>query len=326
MWFFSGLLSTADGKELWRNAYAAQAITGPAAQHSGPRSSPTVAEGKVITLGVGGILSCLDAAAGKEVWRKDEFPKVAPQFYTAMSPVVVDGLCVAHLGGKGNGAVIAFELPTGKEKWRWTGDGPAYASPVLMTVDGQKQVVVQTEKSLVGLAVADGKLLWQVSSPTQGRFYNSATPIVDGTTVIYTGQGQGTKAVKVEKQGDGLAAKEFWATDKLGTGFNTPVLKDGLLFGLSDRGNLFCVNAQTGEAAWTDTTRHENFGALIDAGPVLLVLPSSSELIVFKPDRQEYSEVARYKVAETPTYAHPIVSGRRVFVKDRESVALWAIE
>jgi outer membrane protein assembly factor BamB len=155
-------LNAADGKEVWKDKYAAQAVTGAAGRHPGPRSSPTVADGKVITLGVGGILSCLDAATGKVVWRKDEFSKALPQFFTGMSPIIVDGMCIAHLGGRDGGSIVAFDLAAGAQKWKWTGDGPAYASPVLMTVDGTKSLVVQTDKSLVGVAVADGKLLWQI--------------------------------------------------------------------------------------------------------------------------------------------------------------------
>jgi len=319
-------LNAADNKELWRNKYAAQAVTGAAGRHPGPRSSPTVAEGKVVTLGVGGVLSCLNAATGKELWRKDEFPKVVPQFFTAMSPIVADGMCIAHLGGKEKAAVIAFDLATGSPKWKWAGDGPAYGSPVLMTVEGTKQIVLQAEKSIVSLALADGKLLWQVPTEHQPRVWNAATPIVDGQIVIYTGQGRGTRAVKIEKQGDGFAAKEVWTNEKLGSGYNTPVFKDGLLFGLSNQGNFYCINAKTGETAWTDPTKRENFGGIVDAGRVLLALPSSSELIVFTPDDKKYAEIAKYKVADKQVYAHPIVSGKRVFVRDQDSVALWTIE
>ena len=319
-------LSAADGKEVWQSKYAAQAVAGAAARHPGPRSSPTVADGKVITLGVGGVLSCFDAATGKVLWQKDEFPKVVPQFFTAMSPIVVDGLCIAHLGGKDGGAIMAFDLATGDPKWKWTGDGPAYDSPVLMTVEGTKQIVALTEKSLVGIAVADGKLLWQVAAAPEGRCYNSATPIVDGSTVIYTGQGRGTRAVQIEKQGDAFAAKELWANDALGTGFNTPVLKGGLLFGLSDKGNLYCLDAKTGQAGWTDSSRLGNFGAVLDAGACLLALPSNSELIAFKPADKAYEELARIKVSDTPVYATPVVAGNRIFVKDQESVALLTLE
>jgi outer membrane protein assembly factor BamB len=319
-------LNASDGKEVWQNKYSAQAVSGPAARHPGPRSSPTVANGKVVTLGVGGILSCLDAATGKEVWRKDEFPNVVPRFFPGMSPIVVDGMCVAHLGGTGNGAIIAFDLATGEQKWKWAGDVPAYASPVVLTVAGTKQIVAQTEKSLVSLAAADGKRLWQLPAPAQGMVYNSATPIVDGQTVIYTGQGKGTKAVKIEQQADGFAAKELWSNEELGTGFNTPVLKDGLLYGLSQRGNFFCLNAQTGQPAWTDTNKYSNFGAILDAGSVLLALPEKAGLIAFKPGDKQYEELARIKVSDTPTYAHPVVAGKRLFVKDQETVVLLMLE
>ena len=132
-------LNAADGKELWQNKYAVAAISGPdSREHSGPRSSPAVAEGKIVTLGVWGNLACLDAATGKELWRKDEFPKVTPRFHTAMSPLIVDGMAVAHLGGPGKGALMAFDLATGNLKWKWDAEGPAYASPVLMTVRRHK--------------------------------------------------------------------------------------------------------------------------------------------------------------------------------------------
>jgi outer membrane protein assembly factor BamB len=320
-------LDAGTGKEIWRDKYTAQAVTGAAARHPGTRSSPVVADGKVVTMGVGGVLSCIDAAAGKVVWRKDPFPKVVPQFFTGMSPIIVDGMCIAHFGGKDNGAVMALDLTTGNEKWKWAGDGPAYSSPVPMTVEGIKQVVVLTEKNLVGIGVSDGKLLWQVATPLQKMSQNAPTPIVDGQTVIITGQGTGTKAVKIEKQGDGFVAKDVWSNADIGTQFNTPVLKNGLLFGLSNRGNLYCLDTtKNGLTAWTDTNSHGNFGAILDAGSCLLVLPEKSGLLVFKPDGKEYAQIAQYKVSDTPTYAHPVVSGSRIFIKDQETVALFTIE
>lgn len=321
-------LNARSGKELWRNTYPAQVVTGAASRHPGPRSSPAVADGKVVTMGVGGVLSCLDAATGNLIWRKDPFPKVVPRFFTSVSPIVVDGVAVAHLGGAGNGAIIAYDLATGNEKWRWDGEGPDYGSPVLLTVAGTKQIVTPTEKSIVGIGLADGKLLWQLPFVPPGRAYNAATPIVDGQTVIITGAGRGTKAVKVEKQGSGFVTKELWSVPKLAPQFSTPVLKNDLLFGLSDRNKLYCINARSGQTAWTDATARgsRGFGAIVDAGSCLVVLANDSELIVFKPDGGAYSEIARYKVAETPTYAHPVISGNRVFVKDQDSLTLWAID
>jgi len=268
----------------------------------------------------------LDAATGKVIWRKDEFSGVVPQFFTGMSPIIVNGMVIVHLGEQDNGTIIAYDLITGNQQWKWTGDGPAYSSPVVMTVDGTKQVVVQTEKNILSVAMTDGKLLWQVPTPAQRRFYNSATPIIDGQTVIYTGQGDGTRAIKIQKKGDDFVVNELWKNEQLGTAFNTPVLKDGLLFGLSHRGNLFCLNATNGQTAWTDSIDHKNFGSIIDAGSVILALTSQSELIAFKPSDKAYTEIARIKVADTPTYAHPVIAGNRIYVKDEETLAMWMIE
>ncbi len=320
-------LNVANGNELWRDKYTAQAVTGPASRHPGPRSSPAVVDGKVVTLGVGGVVSCLDAATGKLFWRKDPFPKIVPRFFTSFSPIIVEGMAIVHLGGQGNGAIIAYDLATGNEKWRWADEGPDYGSPVLFTVDGTKQIATPTEKSIVGISVADGKLLWQFPFPPPRRAYNAATPIVGKQVIIVTGAGRGTKGLKIEKQGNSFAVKELWSNPDLATQFNTPVLKDGLLFGLSNRNNLFCINTQTGQTAWTDANARgsRGFGAIVGAGSCLIALTNDSELIIFKSDGKAYSENKRYKVAETVTNAHPVIAGNRVFIKDQETLTMWTI-
>lgn len=321
-------LDAQTGRELWKDKYAAMAVTGPPSRHPGPRSSPAVADGKVVTIGVGGVISCLDANTGKVLWRKDPYPKVVPQFFTAMSPIIIDGMAIAHLGGKDNGGIIAYDLNTGNPKWQWTEEGPEYSSPSLLTVDGTKQIVTLTEKSVVGIGLADGKLLWKLPFLPERRAYNAATPIIDGENVIYTGAGRGTKAIKIEKKTDGFTAKELWSNTEVAPQFNTPVLKDGLLFGLSNRGNFFCINNQTGKTAWIDSTQTDRggFASIVDVGSVILALPSSAELIVIKPVEKEYTELARIKVSDKAVYAHPVIAGNRIYIKDEDSLSLWTID
>ena len=342
-------LNATDGKELWRDKNPVPAISGPdAAQHSGPRSSPAVANGKVVTLGVCGAVSCLDATTGKLVWRKDDFPGAWPRFHVATSPIVVDGLCIVQLGKSGDGTTVAYDLATGEAKWKWVGDGPGYASPVLLTVNGTKAIVTLTEKKVVAISVADGKLLWETEFAPAGMAYNAATPIVQQQTVIYCGQGRGTKAVKLEKQGDTLVARELWSNPDNAVQFNTPVLKDGRLYGLSARNDFFCINVQDGKTLWTapfsppssgmgdqassmgrggrGMGRAAGYGSIIDAGAVLFALTPVGQLVAFEPSEKEYRELARIKVADTPVYAHPVISGIRVFVKDSDSITHWSFE
>jgi outer membrane protein assembly factor BamB len=285
-----------------------------------------VASGKVVLYGVRGTLSCLDGATGKVLWRKHDFPGSWPRFFTSSSPVITDGLCIAQLGGESTGGIVAYDLATGDQKWRWTADGTAYASPVLLTVGGTKMIVTLTAGKIVGIGVADGKLLWEAPFAPQRRAYNAATPIVDGQTVIYTGAGRGTKAVKIEKTDDGFAAREIWSNPDTAVQFNSPVLKEGRIYGLSQRGDLFCLDVQGGKTLWTTSLGGRGFGSIVDAGSVLLALTPAGELIVFEPGAKEFKQLASYKVADSGTYAYPVPAAKGVYTKDQEAVTLWSVE
>jgi outer membrane protein assembly factor BamB len=265
-------LDAATGKELWQDAYDAQGATGPSSRHAGPRSSPVVAGGNVITYGVRGMLSCLDAATGKVLWRKDEFTGAWPQFFTASSPLVVDNLCVAQLGGSDNGGIVAYDLATGDPKWKWTRDGAAYSSPALLTVGG-------------------------------------------------------TKAIRVEKQGDAFAVTELWSNPAVAVQYNSPVLNHGWIYGLSQGGDLFCLSQKDGQTAWTAPTGDRGgFGTIVNAGQVLMLSTPKAELVIFPASSTEYKPIKTYKVADAEIYAYPVVSGNRIFVKDQDSVALWTVD
>jgi outer membrane protein assembly factor BamB len=216
-----------------------------------------------------------------------------------------------------------------------------------MTVDGTKLIVAMTDKKIVAVTLADGKQAWETPFVVQGRGYNASTPIVDGQTLIYSGSGRGVTAVKLEKKGDAIAASELWKNADNSVMFNTPVLKNGFLFGLSAGNDFFCINAKDGKTAWTapSTPSTANtsteggggggrgrgrgrggYGTIVDAGSLLLGLTPSSELIAFEPTSKAYTEVGRIKVADSPTYASPVPAGNRLFVKDQDAVILWALQ
>ena len=201
-----------------------------------------------MTLGVRGILSCLDAATGQLAWRKDDFKGKWPMFFTSSSPIIADGLCIAQLGGRDDGGIVAYDLASGDERWRWTGEGPSNGSPVVMTFGNTKVVIAPTDKSLVGLTT-DGKEVWKI--PYEQGHGTTATPLVDGQTLIVSGPGSGVTAIGLKMEDGQLKEEELWKnTDNTGR-FNTPVLKDGLLYGLSNSNAIFCINTDTHETLWS---------------------------------------------------------------------------
>ena len=314
-------LDAATGKELWKNSYASMAVTGPSAsQHPGPRGTPAVSNGKIVTFGASAILSCLDASTGKLVWRKENPTNAFPAFFTGTSPLIVDGMCIIHLGKKDDGQVIAYDLNSGNEKWKWAGEGPSYSSPSVMTIDGKKLLIVITEKNILALGLTDGKQLWQIATPVQQRFYNCVSPYIDGQNIYLSGQGTGTKAIRVEKSGNEYVTKELWSNTEVGAKWNTPVLKDGFLYGFTDQKRIYCLNAATGQTAWIDNTVNSDFSTIVDCGSVIIGLTSTDNLLVLKPDGKAYSEIVKYKVSDTPIYAYPVISGNNIYIKDAETL------
>jgi len=318
-------LDALTGKEIWKSSYPSPAVTGPSASHPGPRSTPTISGGKIVTLGAAGILSCYDASTGKLLWRKDNPEKLVPQYFTGMSPLVEDGLVIVHLGTRGNGTIYALDLNTGAEKWTVKGD-PAYASPSIMRIDGKKHVIINTETSLIAVDLADGKLQWNIPTPLQQRFYNCVSPCLDGQKMYITGQGTGMKAYVVEKKGNNYEPRELWSNTTTGAKWNTPVLKDGFLYGFTDTRKIYCINASTGETAWLDQAVHSDFATLVDCGQVFIGLPSTGNLLVFTPSPTSYNEAARYRVAEAAVYAFPVIAGNNIYVKDAESLTMFRFE
>lgn len=320
-------LNAATGAQIWQTeGYVAPTITGAARTHPGPRSTPAVADGKVVTVGVAGVVSCHDADSGRLLWRNEDFTNAYPQFFIGMSPLIVDGICVAHLGGPGSGQFIAFELATGDIEWQTAGGGPGYGSPTMITVDGTRQVVFQTETNLVGVDLSDGALLWEIATPVgEGRTQNAASPIGDQQKVYYTGLNNGVNAIEITSRRNNYVVNQLWTNSEFSTAYNTPVLKDGFLYGMSNQNKLFCINAGNGQTAWEDMTSHAQFGSIIDAGSVLVALSSESNLVVFRPSGESYDEVATIKVADTPVYAHPILSGDRIYIKDENSVIMYTL-
>jgi outer membrane protein assembly factor BamB len=239
--------------------------------------------------------------------------------------LVFAGKCIVQLGGKTKGVIVAFDANSGKEIWKLEGEPSTYSSPALM-IANKNMMLVQSETDLLGIST-DGKLLWKIPTPAQRMFYNSPSPVYDGQTIIVPGQGAGTKAYSISKAGDSWENKELWTNKELGVSFNTPLLKDGFLYANEAKsGSLFCLNAKTGEKCWADTIALNRFASILDLGEVLVCLPARAHLIFFEPSGKAYVELARYKIAETEVYAHPLIIGNNIFVKDKEMLTCWSLK
>ena len=124
-------------------------------------------------------------------------PAVQPQYHTAMSPVVDGNLVIVHVGGQDQGALTAFDVATGKVRWQWTGDGPAYGSPLVVTLGGVRQVVTFTQQNFVGVSAADGRAALAPAVHHRGHD-DGQTPVIHKDLVIESGRGNGITAFRAD--------------------------------------------------------------------------------------------------------------------------------
>ncbi len=328
-------LDLATGKEKWRSRpdpAPYKVGLGEGTADDRPRSTPAVVGGRVYTLGMTGALSCLDARTGALLWRKDckPFPP-----YGGSSPLVADGLCVVHYGGsdrgKALGGLTAFDAVTGAVKWCFSnGSPPSSASPVLVTLAGERQVVTLTAWEVLGVSAATGRKLWSrgLTSVNGARII---TPVEYRGLLLFADAQEPLRALRLERGPKGITAKEAWKAEGEPLYMSTPVLAGDLLFGMSSHrgrgGRYFCLDARSGKRLWVSSWQ-ERMGnaALLNAGGALLFLSSEARLTVVRPTGKAFEPLAEYRVSDRQTWAHPVFLGDRILIRDDTSLRCFRLE
>lgn len=317
-------LDAATGKVVWQTAYPAPYKVGrPAVAHGpGPKATPLFYNGKLYTLGISGIVSAFDAVSGKLVWQK---PAAAehPFFGASVSPVGDKGLVIVNPGDYG--PLTAFDAHTGDVRWT-AGVDSSFASPIIVDLDGVRQVVTMTQKDVMGVSLADGAILWRYPWVSQ-MTASAITPIVDGNTILVGGQGMGLKAIKPIKRDGQWVTELKWETMAVSMFMSNPVLIGDSLFGLSERasGQFFALDAKTGKVLWLGQPREATNAAVVKAGNLIFFLNDDAELIVARSSRNGFEPFKRYTVADSATWAQPSISGNRIFIKDVTTLTLWTM-
>jgi outer membrane protein assembly factor BamB len=317
-------LDAKTGKHIWRTAY-------PRAGFSslfgvGPRSTPVVADGRIITYGITGLLTCFDAEKGTQTWQVDtvkEFAPVKLMFGASCSPLLVGRNVLVTVGGKG-ASIVAFDSANGTVAWKSQDDPPSYSSPIHARQGTADEVVFLTGKRLLGLNPADGNLFWEF--PLEDKlFESSTTPQRMGDFLIASSITYGSVGLKLETKEGKPAVKQAWKDAKLTCYFSTPVAVGKEHFymvtgsnplGLKHEATLRCVETATGKETWSKTPVGEYHASLLRTGDDrLLFLDDAGHLMLLEPNVKEYKELARAKVCDK-TWAHPALADGRLYVRD----------
>jgi outer membrane protein assembly factor BamB len=313
-------LDASTGREQWRSSYPAPySVATPAAAHgAGPKATPVFHDGRLFTLGISGIVSAFDARRGARLWQTAP-PKEAAFFGAAVSPVGSKDLVIVHPGDYG--PLTAFDTRTGAVKWT-AGSGGFFASPILVSLEQTQQVVSATQDFVIGVTL-DGRVLWRFPLDSKN---GATTPVLANDTIIVSAS-ERVVAFRPRLR-DGLWSVEtMWETKDVSTYVSSPVLADGVLYGLStkQRGQFFAIDAKTGQVLWLGEPREADNTAVVKSGHILFLLNDDAELIVARASRRAFEPIVRYTVADSATWAQPAISGDRIFIKDVSALTLWTL-
>jgi outer membrane protein assembly factor BamB len=329
-------LDLATGQPVWTARYQSAFNKNKYANEmsKGPFSTPLVANGIVYTLGTSAVLSAFDEKTGALKWRKDWSKEIDTSKLftgTAMSPILESGLLIVHVGDDSEGAFYALDPATGAQRWSLPGHGPGYASPVSWGITtaartAESQIITMTDKAVVGVHAGTGTLLWQIPFPDEWN-ENIVTPVRGSDNiVIVSGTRKGTLGYRVQPSGSAWTATQVWHNPDVPMYMSSPVLDGEFLYGFSNRrkGQLFCLEAATGKVRWATEGRGGANASLVSAGPNLVVLTTEGDLLVVKKSPDKYEELHRYKVADSGTWAQPVLLKNGLIVRDAQSVTRYS--
>jgi outer membrane protein assembly factor BamB len=194
---------------------------------------------------------------------------------------------------------------------------------MLVTLAGQRQLLIVSARRAMGLAVEDGKLLWDFPWETSYDV-NSAQPLIvdENRFFISAGYGHGAALVEVTKTANGFSTRAVWQNLMMKNKFNSSVLYQGHIYGL-DESILTCLNAETGERMWKGG--RYGYGQLLLASGYLIVLTESGDVVLVKATPEQHAEVARFSAIEGKTWNHPALASGRLLVRNTTQMACFQI-
>jgi outer membrane protein assembly factor BamB len=291
----------------------------------GPRATPTWDDGRLYALGAEGEFQCLDAASGRRIWSKNILRDNGAENLTwgmAAAPLIVDDKVIVLPGGPGGKSVVAYDKLTGEPLWHALDDKQAYTSPMLVTLAGQKQILVVTAHRAVGLTV-DGKLLWEYPWTTSYDI-NAAQPVIVGPDrfILSAGYGHGAALLQVKKEGGTFSVTPVWENNRMKNKFTSSVLHDGHIYGL-DEAILACVNAETGELKWKGG--RYGYGQIVLASGHIIVAAENGDVALVRATPEQHEELVRFPAIDGKTWNHPAISGGILLVRNGTEMSAFRL-
>jgi outer membrane protein assembly factor BamB len=315
----------ADGKEVWSKALGR---AGDDSRGSGPRGTPTVDGDRVYVLSENGDLAGLKTD-GSELWKRNiltDFKGSQLNWLISESPLVDGAHLIVSPGGPGAG-MVKLDKMTGKTVWtsKDLSDPAGYSSAIAADIGGVRTYLTFTAGAGVGVRASDGKLMFRYDRAAN-RTANITTPVFHDNKVFFTSAyDTGAGLVNLTAQNGTVSASEAYFTREMKNHHGGVVLLNGYLYGFDDS-ILTCLEFATGKRMWRD--RSVGKGSVTVADGDLYIQGENNMLALASASPTGYNEKGRFSIADKglPSWAHPVVSGARLYVRNQDSLTAYDIK
>jgi len=328
---FTIAINAATGKTVWKKKYTANIPKDMTTRYGeGPNATPIIHGGRIYTLGVAGRVVCRKKNDGSLRWSHDLIKKSGakvPGFGFAASPTIYKNTLIVAAGGKG-AAIVAFDLKTGKVKWKSLdyGDGEdtgsIYSSPVIINVDGEDQGVLLTGIEVIGFDPKTGELKWKHPHENQWKTNISMPVWGEGNLLYVTSGGEGgSRALHLTKSGNKTNVKEVWANKKMGIGQGNVIRVGNSVYGSaggSSSAFLTSANVNTGEIGFKE--RGFAKAMMLHADGKFIILDENGKLGLIKTDGKTMKVLAEKKLLEKPAWTIPTLVGKTLYIRDTKVI------
>jgi len=330
-------LDPASGKTIWEYKFPASLETMNFSRGAGPHATPLVVGNRLFAAATDKQFFALDKQTGKVIWSHNfvkEYDAPPNQMRYAVkpgyspSPIAYKDTVIAMVGGPGQG-VVAFRQEDGRIAWR-SGEFSdiAPASPLLITLDGQEQLIASSGDGVHGFDPSTGKQLWEFLFPTKSGV-NISTPVWcpdDRLLFLSAAYDGGTRVLQLAKSGNRTEAKELWFSNKMRVHFGNALRIGDYFYGSSgDFGPSFltAIHARTGEIAWQDRGFSKvNF---LSADGKVILLDEDGNLGLVTLSAEGIKVLARAPVAKATSWTVPTLIGQTLYLRDRVNIMAFDV-
>ncbi len=318
-------LDRATGEQVWETEWEGS-LTVPffaASNGSWIRSTPVFDHGRLYVAGMRDVLVCLDAESGRILWKVD-FPattgSAVPSFGCASSPLIHGAFVFLQAGG----SLAKLNKETGAIVWQTLKDGGgmtggAFSSPIVATIAGVEQLVVQTRTKMAGVNPDDGSVLWSQNVPAF-RGMNILPPTVIDDFVFTSSYGGRSTLYEIALEGSTWTVEEAWRHKSQGYMSSPLVIDEHIYLHLRNQ-RFVCLNATTGEERWT-TKPYGKYWSMVANNDTILALDQRGELLMIKASPEAFQLVGSSTVAED-SWAHLAIINNELFVRDLKAMKVF---